>query len=756
MRLSSLEILGFKSFAKKGTLLLNAPITAIVGPNGSGKSNVAESFRFVLGEQSMKILRSKKGEDLIFNGAGAVTGMNKARVKVSFDNNDRSLDIDYDTVELERAVHRDGANEYFINGTKVRLKDVSELLAGANVGATGHHIISQGEADRILNANPRERRSMLEDALGLKVYQFRKQESEKKLEKTQENIVQVQSLRKEITPHLRFLQKQVDKIEKSKELRTQLEQLYLDYFKRESVYISYNSKRLEAAMIEPRTQVEKIEAALVHYRKELEENHQGETNESHEALEVHEKALSEVRGHKNTAMRTYGQLEGELNSLQRLYEREKKKLEEEKDIQVPFKSVKDLYAHVYNDVIRYKGDVGENLIDRIATSVQHSFEQFMNSFDDTSQDTSSVEDLVQEMHQIEEKRKKLEGEISTLSSQEQGREQLLDGLREELQKEKESVLEAERKILELVAEKSSVEKELHSLGMQYEGIKRDQALFDEEKREAIELVGERVQGYDLYQVVNASDEVVSDEELLSESRSDQSDRKRQVDRLKARVEEFGAGSHDDVLKEYEEVSTREKFLTQEIEDLEQSAEKLKGLIKDLDGQIRELFDKGIAKINEKFQEFFALMFNGGYAALKVVDAVKKKKGEEEDETDDPDAIVEAGLEVDVKLPRKKIKGLIMLSGGERALTSIALLFAMSAVNPPPFIILDETDAALDEANSKKYGDMVENLSQHSQLILITHNRETMARASTIYGVTMQNGVSQLLSIQLDDASQWAK
>ena len=115
------------------------------------------------------------------------------------------------------------------------------------------------------------------------------------------------------------------------------------------------------------------------------------------------------------------------------------------------------------------------------------------------------------------------------------------------------------------------------------------------------------------------------------------------------------------------------------------------------------------------------------------------------------------MEVSVNLPRKRIKGLEMLSGGERALTSIALLFAMSQVNPPPFLILDETDAALDEANSRRYGEMVETLAQHSQLILVTHNRETMSHAGVIYGVTIgDDGISRLLSIKLDQAVEYAK
>ena len=119
-------------------------------------------------------------------------------------------------------MHRDGQNEYLINGSKVRLKDVQETLAAANIGPTGHHIISQGEADRIVSSNAKERREMIEDALGLKVYQFKKQEAEKKLKKTQENIEKVESLRREVAPHLKFLERQVKKIERSIALREEL------------------------------------------------------------------------------------------------------------------------------------------------------------------------------------------------------------------------------------------------------------------------------------------------------------------------------------------------------------------------------------------------------------------------------------------------------------------------------------------------------------------------------------------------------
>jgi len=157
MRLKSLELSGFKSFSKKTVLTFPTPITAIVGPNGSGKSNCVEAVRFVLGEQSTKSLRGKRGEDLIFNGSPTAQKLNRASVKLFFDNSSRMLPLDFDNVTIERVVHRDGINEYFVNGSHVRLRDVLELLASANIGSTGHHIISQGEADRILSASQKER-----------------------------------------------------------------------------------------------------------------------------------------------------------------------------------------------------------------------------------------------------------------------------------------------------------------------------------------------------------------------------------------------------------------------------------------------------------------------------------------------------------------------------------------------------------------------------------------------------------------------
>jgi chromosome segregation protein len=250
-------------------------------------------------------------------------------------------------------------------------------------------------------------------------------------------------------------------------------------------------------------------------------------------------------------------------------------------------------------------------------------------------------------------------------------------------------------------------------------------------------------------------------ELPLEERKVQEDRKRALDRLKIRIEEAG-GTGEEVRTEYNDTKSREEFLTRELADLASAAEGLEALIDDLDEELAKTFAEGLAQVNRSFTEYFALMFGGGGAKLILEEP---DTADEDDEFSDEEEAPEErearpekpGLEVQVNLPKKRLQSLMQLSGGERALTSIALIFAMSQVNPPPFLILDETDAALDEANSRRYGDMIENLAKRSQLVVITHNRETMSRAGILYGVTMGNdGISKLLSVKFEEAAAVAK
>ena len=348
MHLKSLELNGFKSFGKKSLLEFNSPITSIVGPNGSGKSNIAEAFRFVLGEQSLKSMRGKKGEDLIFNGSTDATRSNRASVKIVFDNSKRILNIDFDEVTLERVVYRDGINEYYINGSKVRLKDITELLAGAHIGSSGHHIISQGEADRILHSNPKERREMIEDALGIKIYQYKKEESEKKLEKTEENIKQVESLRREIAPHLKFLKKQVEKVEKAQEIKTNLIAFAREYFKKEEHYIKTEKNRIKNEKSAPEHELKELEAKLLHAKK-LVEGANGGNEKTPEIINI-EKRLQDVRAEKDLQTLELGKMEGEITYVKKALEREERALAEEGNKTIFLKDVEGVSIKVSEEI----------------------------------------------------------------------------------------------------------------------------------------------------------------------------------------------------------------------------------------------------------------------------------------------------------------------------------------------------------------------------------------------------------------------
>jgi len=246
----------------------------------------------------------------------------------------------------------------------------------------------------------------------------------------------------------------------------------------------------------------------------------------------------------------------------------------------------------------------------------------------------------------------------------------------------------------------------------------------------------------------------------SEERKVQEDRRRTMERMKIRLEEAG-GTGEEIRQEHKEVSEREMFLAKELDDLAKSASGLGALIGDLNTEVAKHFSEGLAKVNASFGEYFSLMFGGGSARLTLEEPDEPDEfdddTQEETVEDEPKEKERPGIEIAVNLPRKKARSLMQLSGGERALTSIALIFAMSQVNPPPFLILDETDAALDEANSRRYGDMIDNLAKKSQLIVITHNRETMNRTPILYGITMGgDGVSKLLSVKFDEAVAVAK
>jgi chromosome segregation protein len=752
MYLQELTINGFKSFAKKSELEFSAAITSIVGPNGSGKSNVAEAFRFVLGEQSVKSLRGKRGEDLIWGGSESVSRGNRASVIVQLDNTKRVFALDFDTIKIERVVHRDGVNEYFINDSAVRLKDVQELLAAANIGSTGHHIISQGEADRILSATGRERREMIEDALGLKVYQYKKVEAEKKLDKTKQNIEQVQSLRREHAPHLAYLKKQVARVEKSLQVQAELKTVYAEYLKREDTYIAYHVDRLTAAKRVPVEKRDELAAKLAEAKNIL---RQAETKSGNTEVSEAEEALARARNERGAALRALSQLEGQIAYLQN---RIKQKQEQKPTTATQFVTVasyEEMLASIEGEVEKAIKREDVDQLKRSLADIVHTLRMFIKRTEPTQlQDTKAEE---AELTALQHQNADLVAAHQVAQASEAAAQSAYDAVRKAIEAEATSSRDAERAVFAIVGEQRVIDMEIERIDRELAVLERDRMDFKRELQEAVSLIQSAAAQYFTFEIV-IDGAVVGTEQIVAEDRSVQRERQRQLEKLKIRLEELGIGTTADVLKEYKDAEERDAFLAREIADLEESVAKLEALIVELNEQLNERFVAGIEKIGTEFNRFFVLMFGGGKAELKRIKPKVKVVNEETgDVTSEFDAESQEGVELDIALPNKRVKGLEMLSGGERALTSIALIFAMSQVNPPLFIILDETDAALDEANSRRYGDMITALAEKSQLILITHNRETMSRAGILYGVTMgSDGVSKLLSVKFEEAAAVAK
>ncbi len=728
--LKRLEIAGFKSFARKTVLDFSSHATAIVGPNGSGKSNVAEAFRFALGEQSMKSMRGKRSEDLIFSGSHSASRSNRASVAIVFDNSKKQFKLDFDEVAIERAVFRDGSSEYSINGSKARLRDIQELLASANIGETGHHIISQGEADRILLANARERRAMLEDALGLAVYEFKKEESMKKLEKTEENAKQVEALRRELAPHLKFLEKQVERLERADELRRELSEAVATYFGIEEAYISEEGKKNERALAAAAERLAVLNAEMAKL-DEVDGDREGFKRS--EAVRDAERGLDLAMNERGALARDMGRIEGALESAK------KRSAEVARE---PYVKVSRDDLAMLRDEIEKQSEGTDPTPDALRASlasirsiVRAFFERFALPKDSyLAEEEQNVFSLTNEHNELLRK-------DAALSERIEKARNALSRARESLTAYEEADREGKHRLVKLADERARLEAEKVRQEDKGRELKYLSEELDRDRAEVAALVGTAATSY--AQVA-----------MPDEERSVQEGRKKAMERLKIRLEEAG-GTGEDVRTEYQDATDREQFLSRELEDLTKSAAGLRELIKDLDVELTKNFSEGLAKVNASFGEFFSLMFGGGGAKLVLE--------EPEEEEDEDGEIVrrqkdeKAGIEISVNLPKKRVQSLMQLSGGERALTSIALIFAMSQVNPPPFLILDETDAALDEANSRRYGDMIEGLAKKSQLIVITHNRETMSRAGILYGVTMQgDGVSKLLSVKFDEAVSVAK
>lgn len=867
MYLEKLEVQGFKSFANKNQL--NFPgmldkskrgITAVVGPNGSGKSNVADSVRWALGEQSMKTLRGKKSEDIIFAGTEKKGKLGMAEVSLFLNNEDKQAPVDFSEIVLTRRLYRNGDSEYLLNNSKVRLADIQMLLARAKFGQKTYSVIGQGMVEGFLNTSLAERKEFFDEATGVKQYQIKRDEALNKLRNSYENLHQAEMLMTEIEPRLRSLTRQVNRLRKRDELEKELKGLQAAYYtyiwhQINDEFAKYNKEFLEIEKLKfvdekkmdgltreldkikqesgnnqelnswrdelsglnskkedlnrkiARAEAKKemrLESAgkfdlafLLRRKEELKKNAENIQANNKEQLKQKDRLQAEINAFETELRSINVQIENLNKNFKELEKKEEtddgqtdldstikmiwqniEELDSSTDIvfiKKAVKKIKNALKPFINNKRESRSNHKEwNKLQSSLLKLNSEKENIFNQFNSKSLELSSLSERIKlndrQKHEINKELSEIETKMNAnqkefdakeLDKELNGSKAELDELNKKIVKLEDNIRayeseeEAERnRIFALQKEMQDLQNKLNDTNNQLHNLKISSTRY-ETKLEDLEIeIREELNE------IKAIKEAKPNEDLdLDKSRE-------KISNIKKQLELIG-GIDPQTEEEYKETKERYDFLKNQVDDFSQTVESLRKIIKELDVTIKKQFDKEFKVIAVKFEEYFKVLFNGGNAKIiKVMAEDEDKEKEEEKEKDKSGSLADlkkikflqrhnatglAGIEIQACPPGKKIKSITMLSGGERALTAIALICAIISANPSPFVVLDEVDAALDEANSERLAKILDELSHKTQFIVITHNRASMRRANILYGVTMgDDGVSKLLSVKLDD------
>ncbi|MBI2011047.1 MAG: AAA family ATPase [Candidatus Colwellbacteria bacterium] len=708
MFLKRLELQGFKSFADKISLDLTSGVTAIVGPNGSGKSNIIDAVRWLLGERDARQLRGGKSEDLIFAGTQMRARVGLAQASFVFDNHSGVFPLDFKEVVISRRLGRDGLTHFFLNKSEVRLKDIAELLAKIKVGPRGLAVVNQGESDIFVKANPLERRTMIEEILGLKEYEIKKDEASRRLENTFSNLEKIKLSLEEIKPHLRFLKKQASRYESREKLAEELRELENNFYGRRLETIRKGEKELASREAKLKEQITRQEEVFTGAEAEMKKiSAEGGSASGGGELQLKRSSILSERE----------KLQKELGRFEARLEFEAKSGESETD-----------FLKIINEVRR----VAKNLLDeKDPAKLKDGLQQILNLLDNKGDLLDKADKkLTKEIESITKNLNNLDQALRELVREEEKARGTITSFNERF-KSAYALVESERKKLEALKEEEN-----HLIIGRERLVSRQTALHEE-----LLQIGRSIEELEIRREELGAAPIVEEQVLKL--------------MLKLRGELASIGEVDEVLiEEAKETEERYNFLSAESVDLERAMADLKKLIRDLEEKINKEFDSAIKLINQEFNKLVSLMFGGGKAKLTIqnvedVGVVGDEDGEQVQQAERSNNSNIPGVEIDLSLPRKKIKGLDVLSGGERSLVSIAALFALISVSSPPFLVLDEIDVALDEKNAKRFGEMLKDLSAKTQFIVVTHNRATMEVADVLYGVTMApDGTSKLVSLKL--------
>ena len=806
MKFKEIEVSGFKSFADKTHLFIEPGLTGIVGPNGCGKSNVVEALRWCMGETSAKSLRGSGMEDVIFNGTSNRPSKNICEVTIKIDNNEDSPQFKgIPEIEVKRKLEKDKGSKYYINGKEVRAKDVQILFADLSTGPHSPSMVSQGRVGALITAKPTDRRAILEEAAGIAGLHARRHEAELRLNATENNLKKADDLMKQTENQLKSLVKQAEEASRYKEISDEIRRY-------EAITIFLNAKNVEDEIEENKEKLNEFEDEIsaVNIEKNFNEseieklkleitpiiNKSNELNNNLQKLKIEfdqinkdeERAKLEIEKTKKDIKLTYNDISREkeivanstnneerlnkeqediLNIEKNYYDIEKSATDDYKESLSALNKAKESLKLFFNkliQIIKDKESIDENLI-------QREFDQNFNDVEDKQEKYASrfgKYDLVkQEANKRKERLNNIEKEIKNWRDLKENSSNKLNELNEKVNNLEKNLEVEEDKPRQIAEKRGSYLQNIKNVEEDILIIKSDILLRENKVNElnlALKKINEstlqktefRVRSQTIIEGLKVKLKELEQRSLLEfnidlksipdfskiENLQDLTfeDTQSHLEILKKRREAMGAVNlrADNETKELQDKIDK---MMEDRKDLVHGLQKLKSSINDLNQKGRERLLDAFEKVNRKFNDVYTKLFAGGNARLELI------------ESDDP---LEAGLELLVSPPGKKLQSITLLSGGEQALTALALIFAVFLINPAPICVLDEVDAPLDDANVTRFNTLVEELTRitNTKFLIVTHHALTMSKMNRLYGVTMaERGVSQLVAVNLDKAEE---
>jgi len=811
MKFKQLNITGFKSFSEKTSFLIEDGLTGIVGPNGCGKSNIVESLRWCMGENSAKSMRGSGMEDVIFSGTSNRPSKNISEVSLMLDNQSKEGPAQYkefDEISVRRKIEKDKGSKYFINDKEVRARDVQTLFADLSTGAHSPSLISQGRIGQLVTAKPIERKSILEEAAGISGIHARRQEAETRLNAAENNLKRADELKKQQQKQLDNLKKQAEEATRYKEISREIKKVEAGLYYLKIREIEKDKKKIVEKLSELDDEISAVNIDLNHNNSLLDEENKklaplrDKKMESAASLQKLNLDMSNLAEEEERVKSLQEKLEKAIKTLESDLEREKsisldadlneKRISKEKSellktenelLEVETNSSNELKSSKAQlnslqaklddmlDKIEMDIDADKKLskedfreLKKLVKSITVYQEEYAEKF---GKDKSIQSDSIKRKERI----KNIDFEFENWRNLKSNSEKMTSELAErknnlllelnENQKNPERIATSKGQNLQNLENtkkrNEEIENELIQSEKKYnsinQNIKEIQLKFSELKenkaRNEATIEGIENRKKDLLYSVKSELKIENEESILSQSDlNDISpenlpnliDQSQKVESIKKQRDSLGSVNlrADEETKKYE---NEIKKMEDDRADLYSAIVKLKTSIEELNQRGRERLLEAFTKVNRKFNEVYTKLFNGGTAKIELVDS------------EDP---LEAGLEMFVSPPGKRLQSITLLSGGEQALTALSLIFAVFLVNPSPICVLDEVDAPLDDANVTRFCGLLDELTKitKTKFIIITHHALTMSRMHRLYGVTMaEQGVSQLVSVDLQKAEE---